>query len=309
MELPPTTGPVFTEDQHTNLYHLNELYGNVAETVSAVMQSRYGMDIPISSGIWGGTYLIAEPNGKSKRRIWRYYCIVNLPSSGPLEEHENLEKLVGVYSTTLRHAFLPEGLDLKLKMWGGRLPYTNKIKPNITMHMEDSTETVRWVRPIFVWNTATWEQSIIYDTLRLVKELKQNLHRDREPPLKDPQQIKYLLQDIIILYKTLEQAHDPDFIEHAEGIIKDMTQAFLRGLSEEDEILDWYHKVHQYLLIYGYEQTLEMHYQPYRLDVRAMEQWPVEKINFVPDELQAKLIPPIQDIFATFRQNLNNHSG
>ena len=30
------------------------------------------------------------------------------------------------------------------------------------------------------------------------------------------------------------------------------------------------------------------------------------KINWVPDELQAKLIPPIQDIFATFKSNLHH---
>lgn len=306
MEIPKASGPIFTEDRCTNLYYLNELYANIAHYVSSVMRDQYRIDLPITSGIWGGTYLIAHPDGTSKRRIWRYYCIVNLAPHQSLDDKANLERLIGVYSHALKEAFQPEGLDLDIKMWGGRLPYTNKVRPNITMHMEDASDTVRWVRPIIVWNTATWEQSIIYDTLRLIKELKQSLDYNTGPTLTDPQQIKYLLQDIIILYKTLEQAHAEDFVEHAHALIADMTQAFLQGLSEPEAIRDWYQKVYDHMVIYGYEQTLRGPYQQHGLDVTKPEQWPTEKINFVPDALQEKLIPPIQNIFSTFRENLKH---
>ena len=35
-----------------------------------------------------------------------------------------------------------------------------------------------------------------------------------------------------------------------------------------------------------------------------MENWPVEKINWVPDELKEKIIPPIKKLFAGFKSEL-----
>jgi hypothetical protein len=295
MEAPKASGPVFTEDDCLNLYYVNELYGKVAECVSSRMNEFHNIDVPITSGVWGGTYLIADPQGKSLRRIWRLYCIVNLPQNSPLDKHENMEKLVTVYYKTLAEAFQPHGLALDLKMWGGRLPHSNKARPTITMHMEDANRKINWLRPIIVWNTATWEQSILYDSVRLVKELKDSLNLDRGPVLTDPKTIKYLLQDVIIT----------EFLEHAEPIIADMTQTFLEGLFDPLQIRDLYHKILENALVYGYEQTLADHYSKHGLDVTQVENWPVEKINFVPEELQAKLTPPIQDIFATFKSNLD----
>jgi len=305
MDVPKVSGPVFTEDDCINLYYLNELYGNVAVSVSSRMRQIHNIDVPITSGIWGGTYLIADPFGKSLRRIWRFYCIVNLPQNSPLDEHENLEKLVSVYFKTFAEAFLPYGLALDLKMWGGRLPHSNKKRPTITMHLEDANRKINWLRPIIVWNQAGWEQSIIYDSVRLVKELKDSLDTERGPVLTDPKTIKYLLQDVIITYRTLEKAHSPDFLEHAEPLIADMTQTFLEGLFDPLQIRDLYHKILENALVHGYEQTLATYFSKYGLDVAQVQDWPVEKINWVPDELQAKLIPPIQDIFATFKSNLH----
>jgi hypothetical protein len=305
MEAPQASGPVFTEDDCINLYYLNELYGNVAACVASRMRQIHNIDVPISSGIWGGTYLIADPFGKSLRRIWRFYCIVNLPQNSPLDKHENMEKLVTVYFKTFAEAFLPLGLALDLKMWGGRLPHSNKTRPTITMHLEDANRKINWLRPIIVWNQAGWEQSIIYDSVRLVKELKDSLNMERGPVLTDPKTIKYLLQDVIITYRTLEKAHSPEFLEHAKPIIADLTQTFLEGLFDPLQIRDLYHKILENALVYGYEQTLADYYSKYGLDVAQVQDWPEEKINWVPDELQAKLIPPIQDIFATFKSNLD----
>jgi len=306
MEAPKSSGPIFTEDDCLNLYYLNELYGTIAEIVSSRMRQAYQIDAVITSGVWGGTYLIADPFGKSLRRIWRLYCIVNLPQNGPLDKHENMEKLVSVYVKTFAEAFAPHGLSLDLKMWGGRLPYSNKVRPTITMHLEDANRRINWLRPIIVWNQAGWEQSIIYDSVRLVKELKDNLNLEKGPVLTDPKTIKYLLQDVIITYRTLEKAHSPEFLEHAEPLIMEMTQTFLEGLFDPLQIRDLYHKILENALVYGYEQTLADHYSKYGLDVAQVQDWPVEKINWVPDELQAKLIPPIQNIFATFKSNLDS---
>jgi len=305
MEAPKASGPVFTENDCLNLYYVNELYGKVAACVSSRMREMHNIDVPITSGVWGGTYLIADPQGKSLRRIWRLYCIVNLPQNTPLDQHENMEKLVTVYFKTFAEAFRPHGLSLDLKMWGGRLPHSNKTRPTITMHLEDANRKINWLRPIIVWNTATWEQSIIYDSVRLVKELKDSLNLERGPVLTDPKTIKYLLQDVIITYRTLEKAHSPEFLEHAVPIITDLTQTFLEGLFDPLQIRDLYHKILENALVYGYEQTLADHYSKYGLDVAQVQDWPIDKINWVPDELQAKLIPPIQDIFATFKSNLD----
>lgn len=305
MDAPKASGPVFAEDDRLNLYYVNELYGKVAECVSGRMRKLHDIDVPITSGVWGGTYLIADPWGKSLRRIWRLYCIVNLPQNTPLDTHENMEKLVTVYFQTFAEAFKPMGLNLDLKMWGGRLPHTNKTRPTITMHLEDANRKINWLRPIIVWNTATWEQSIIYDSVRLVKELKDSLDIERGPVLTDPKTIKFLLQDVIITYRTLEKAASREFLAHAEPIIADLTQTFLEGLFDPLQLRDLYHKVLENALVHGYEQTLADYYSKYGLDVTQVEDWPEEKINWVPDELQEKLIPPIQDIFATFKSNLD----
>ena len=45
-------------------------------------------------------------------------------------------------------------------------------------------------------------------------------------------------------------------------------------------------------------------YKKAGLDIHSLENWPVEKINWVPDELKEKLVPPIQQVFAGFKAEL-----
>ena len=89
---------VFSEDHRINLYYINDLYQNIGEEVANRLKDTYGIALAMTSGIWGGTYLIAKPNGLSRRRIWRLYSIVNLPQDSPLDLHENFEKLVAIYA-------------------------------------------------------------------------------------------------------------------------------------------------------------------------------------------------------------------
>jgi hypothetical protein len=295
--------PVFADNNLINLYHLNELYQNVATEASRRLNEAYRIDVPITSGIWGGTYLIAHPNGLAKRRIWRLYCIVNLPQNTPLDKHANMEKLVSIYCDVFQEAFSPT-LDLKLKMWGGRLPFSNEAKPSQTLHMEDSTETVRWLRAFFVWNNVSWEESIISDLVRILKEYKEFFDLKKGPVVKDPKDIKYLLQDIIIIYRTLKNACSEDFREHADPIIAKMMEKFLTGLHDPGEIVDLYEMVFKNALIYGFEESLEGPFEKAGLNIHTMEKWPLDKINWVPDELKEKLIPPIQQIFAGFKSEL-----
>lgn len=301
-----TSGPVFTKDERINLFYLNELYGNIAEYISRKLLEEHKIEASISSGVWGGTYLIADDFGKTRRRIWRLYNTVNLPQNTPLDRRENLEKLISLYCDAVVACFNPYGMEMSLKMWGGRLPFTNKVRPNITLHMEDSAKRINWLRTFFVWNQAEWEESVIYDTVRLTKELKQSLDYEKGPIEKDHKELKYMMQDVIITYRTLEKACSPEFIEHAEPIIEKLTRQFLTGLFDPKLIRENYLNIFENHIVYGFEEALEGPYGKAGLDIRKVEDWPPDKINWVPPVLKEKLIPPIQELFAKFKSNLEN---
>ncbi len=302
--LPKASGPVFSDDHLLNLFYINELYQNIALEVSSRLKEIYRLDLSFTSGIWGGTYLIAKPNGLSRRRIWRLYSIVNLPQNSPLDKQENMEKLVAVYTDVYKEAFGLYQLELELKMWGGTLPHSNKSKPSLTMHMEDATDRVRWLRTFFVWNKVPWEESIISDTVRIIKEYKPFFDLKKGPVKKDPKDIKYLLQDIIIIYRTLENACSDEFKEHATPIIETMMQAFMEGLHEPEKINELYQMVFNNALIYGFEECLGEPFREAGLNIQTVENWPIEKINWIPDKLKEKLIPPIENIFKGFKNEL-----
>ena len=88
-------------------------------------------------------------------------------------------------------------------------------------------------------------------------------------------------------------------------IIQDLTTQFMKGLHDADTIRELYLKVYHNALIYGYEEALEEPYRRAGLDIHRIDQWPVEKINWVPEELKQKLIPPIQQLFAGFKAQLD----
>ena len=172
------------------------------------------------------------------------------------------------------------------------------------MHMEDATKKVHWLRAFFVWNQATWEESVIYDLVRIIKEYKEFFDHKLGPVEKDSKDIKFLLQDIIIIYMTLKDACDPDFVEHAEPIIEELMQSFIEGLHDPERIQELYLKVFENALIYGYEQALEGPFSEQGLNIHNIENWPVDKINLVPEKLKASLIPPIKQLFSGFKENL-----
>jgi len=308
--IPQASGPVFTEDDRINLYYLNELYADIARCVSLQLKENHQLDIPITSGVWGGTYLIADDDGKSQRRIWRLYCIVNLPQNSPLDQREYMEHLVGYYYISIINAFRPYGLELDLDMWGGRLPYSNRKKPSLTLHMVDASKRVNWLRGFFIWNHVSWEESIIHDAVRNVKEFRENFNVKKKPIMKrDWKDIKFLLQDVIITYRTLENAFSPDFQENSQPVIDEMVNHFLEGLFDPALIRELFFKVRENKLIIGFEEALQESYSKENLNVRRIEDWPVEKINYVPEDLKEKLIPPIQNLFASFKSTLDRNNG
>jgi hypothetical protein len=300
-----SSGPLLGDDNFVNLYYLNEVYAKIANYVSREISDYLQTEIPITSGVWGGTYLLADERGKCLRRVWRLYCIVNLPQNTPLDKQENLEKLIEYYCTAYHIAFEPYNIDLHLKMWGGVLPFSCRWKPSFTLHMEDAHNRVKWLRAFFIWNNASWEDSVIYDTVRILKEYKQYFDLEQGMVDRPAGDIKFILQDIIIIYRTLENACHPDFVEHAEPIIRKLNDHFLAGLFDEKLIKDLYKMVFDNALIYGYEQTLHGPFASAGLDIDKIDHWPVKQINRVPEELKQKLVPPIQNLFAKFKANLD----
>lgn len=302
--MPPISGLLIAHNKLINLYCLNQLYAQSAELVTKRIWDQFNLPVAITSGIWGGTYLIADKQGQCLNRVHRLYCIINMPQNTILEETANFQWLTKVYSEVLVEVFQPHGILFKLEGCDEMMPYSNKEKPSKIMHFSDTSGHVMWLRAFFVWNQATWEESIIHDTIRNLKVLKELLDIKGRPVRKGSDEIKFLLQDVVITYRTLEKALNPDFIEHAAPTIKSLTEHFLAGLHDPHLIWELYLEVYNKALVYGLEEALEAPYCRSHLDILRVENWPVDKINYVPDELKEKLIPVIKKLFDGFRENL-----
>ena len=300
-QLPET---LFAGHRRVNLCYLHELFGATAQMVRDRLQSETGIDIPITAGMWGGSYLVADDIGVSRTNVVRLYSLVNLPQNTPLDEPDNFEKFIHIYRDTFRANFARYSLDLVEPHWGEQVPCTNRIRPTTTLQMWDATRRVKFVRAFFVWNTATWGESIIYDAIRNIKQIKELLDLEHRPQKKAPDELKFMLQDALIIYFTLKPALTPDFVEHAEPIINELFDCFIAGLHDPEQIEEQYRKVYSGALVYGYEEGLEGPYRKAGLNIHKIEDWPVDKINFVPQELKDQLIPYLEGTFERFRKNL-----
>ena len=297
-------GPLFREEKYLNLFVLNNIYHEIARSSYSQFSGSEAKESEVTSGIWGGTYLIADESGFTKNKIQRMYCIVNLPQEKSFDDKEELKRFMELYLETSSNAFRPIGLDFKLEGWGDTLPYSNQAKPSLIMHLSEVNKRVQLMRIFFIFNSATWEESIIYDSIRNLKVLKELLNVDSRPIKKDSEELKFLMQDVIIVYRTLQKALHPDFIEHAEPIIKELIKHYLAGLYDAELIWELYLKVFNSAIVYGLEETLAESYGKAGLDIHTFEEWPTDRINWVPDDLKNKLIPPIQNLFRGFGENL-----
>ncbi len=300
-QLPET---LFAGHRKVNLFYLHELFAATAQMVRDRLNTETGIDIPITAGMWGGSYLVADGIGVSRTNVVRLYSLVNLPQNTPLDEPDNFEKLIHIYQDTLQTNFGKYSLDLTDPHWGEKVPCTNRIRPTTTLQMWDATRRVKFVRAFFVWNTATWAESIIYDAVRNIKQIKELLDINHRPPKKATDELKFMLQDAMIIYFTLKPALTPDFAEHAEPTIQELFDCFIGGLHDPAKIEEQYHKVYASALVYGYEEALEGPYKKAGLDIHRIEDWPADKINFVPQELKDTLIPYLEGTFDKFRKNL-----
>ena len=300
----PLASKLVVSPRSLNLCHLHDLFQTTADTASAWLKSEFEIGTRITAGMWGGTYLVADEMGVSRTNVVRLYSLVNLPQNTPLDDKENFEKFVVLYRETLQSNFKVHGLDFVDPHWGEAIPYTNEVRPTTTLQMWDATERVKFVRAFFVWNTATWAESVIYDAVRNIKVIKELLNLDRRPLKKAPDELKFMLQDAMIIYFTLKPALTPDFREHAQPVVDELFQHFIKGLHDPEVVDDLYRKIYSNALVYGYEEALGPAYKKDGLDIQNIEKWPVEKINWVPEELKKKLVPYLEGKFAAYRENL-----
>ncbi len=253
--------------------------------------------------------MVALDDGEARTNVVRLYSIVSLPQNSPLDDKENFERLMNLYQKNFALVFGRYGLDLVDPKWGETIPYSNKICPTTALQMWDTKGRANFVRAFFVWNKASWEESIIYDMIRNIKTLKELLNINTRPAKKESSELKFLLQDVLITYATLRAALTPDFVEHAEPIIKSLFDQFIMGLHSEESIEEQYHRVYSSALVYGFEEALLEPYKKENLDIRNVEDWPVDKINYVPNELKEKLVPALKAPWKKFKMNLESKYG
>ena len=297
---------LYGDDHRINLNHLHETFRAIAGIVSAELRKKHAIDVAITAGMWGGSYLIAGDDGRARTNVVRLYSIVNLPQGSPLDEEKNFERLMEIYHRTFKIVFDGFGLNLTDPRWGEAIPYSNRIRPTTTLQMWDTNGLAKFVRAFFVWNTATWEESIIYDAIRNVLQLKELLNINKRPPKKTKEELKFLLQDILITYFTLQPALSTDFEEHAKPVIAELYDQFLTGLNDLTRVNEQFQNVYNNAIVYGLEEALEGPYQQDHLDIQKIEDWPVEKINWVPEGLKKKLVPHLKNTFSKFKDHLES---
>ena len=308
-EAPKLPERLFHNDGKFNLYHLNELYKALAYKISLQISEYLQEEIKITSGMWGGQYLIANEEGKARTNVVRLYCLVNLPQNTQLDKKENFERLMVSYHQNLSNAFATYNLYLVNPRWGEPIPYTNRQRPTTVLQMWEKNNKIKFLRAFFVWNNVPWEDSVIYDTIRNIKVIKELLDYKKRPVKKLSEEYKFLLQDVLIIYYTLHSALTADFIEHAEPIMTELLEKFLKGMHDPEIIEEQYLNIYSNAIVHGLEEALEGPYKKAGLDILSIENWPAEKINWVPQELKENVGRSLTKKFLSFKNNLEKNNA
>ena len=307
-ETPHLPERLLHDDGKFNLYYLNEIYKTIAYKVSIQLSEELQEEIKITAGIWGGQYLIANDEGKARTNIVRLYSLVNLPQNSPLDKKENFERLVVSYHQIASNSFSSYGLHLVNPRWGQHIPYTNKKRPTTVLQMWEKNNKLKFFRAFYVWNNVPWEDSVIYDTIRNIKVVKELLDFSRRPVKKPTDEYKFLLQDVLIIYYTLHSALTSDFREHAEPIMSELLENFLNGMHDPEIIEEQYLNLYSNAIVHGLEEALEGPYKKEGLDIKNVENWPIDKINWVPQELKENVGRSLIKKFSNFKSNLEKNN-
>ena len=303
---PAASGPVFAPDGRANAVYLNELFGAVAKETSARLRRRYGADIPLTGGLWGGSWYFADELGYTRARFRRLYSLVCVPQHRGLEDPANLKLMFGVYANVLAEAFEPFGIALGEANGGEIIGYSNRRRPTLDFQMWDANKKIDYIRCFFSYNSATWEEAYLYETVRLIKQTKEVLDRETlaAPPKMEGMAVRFQLQDLVILYSTLEPALSEQAKAAAGPLVERIKTRFAQGMNDEEEMNAINAQAFERGVIFSYEDAIRESFAKEGLDITRIEEWPVEWINRVPESLKAKLSPPLKALFKKFRDNL-----
>lgn len=303
---PTASGPVFSPDGRANAVYLNELFDAVAKETSARLHRRFGADVPLTGGLWGGSWYFADECGYTRSRFRRLYNLVCVPQIPTLNDADNYNLVFWHYSKVLADAFKPYGIALGEEEWGESINYSNRICPTISHQMWDTNKKIDFVRSFFTYNSAEWEEAYLYETVRHIKQTKEGLDSRNmaEPPRFEGMAIRFQLQDIVILYCTLEPALSEQAKAVAGPLVERIKTCFAQGISDEDKMRALNLEAFKSGVIYGYEDAIRDEFAREGLDIAKIEEWPLDRINRVPESLKAKLVPPLKALFQGFRDNL-----
>ena len=304
--LATASGPVFTDDGRANSLYLNELFDAVAKETSARLRRRFRAEVPLTGGLWGGSWYFTDERGYTRARFRRLYSLVCVPQIPSLNDADNYNIVFWQYSKVLAEAFTPSGIALAEPQWGESIPYSNRLRPLISLQMWDTNKKIDFIRCFFSYNSASWEEAYLYETVRLIQQTKEALDSRimTEPPRLEGMATRFQLQDIVILYSTLEPALSPSTKALAGPLVERIKTRFAQGMNDEDEMRSINAEAFKSGLIYGYEDAIREEFAKEGLDITKIEEWPVERINRVPQSLKAKLVPPLKAIFNGFRKQL-----
>jgi len=304
--IPTASGPVFTDDGRANSLYLNELFDAVAMETAARLRRRYRADVPLTGGLWGGSWYFTDERGFTRARFRRLYSLVCVPQIPSLNDAENYNIVFWQYSKVLAEAFVAYGIALEDAQWGESIPYSNRLRPLISLQMWDANKKIDFIRCFFSYNSASWEEAYLYETVRLIQQTKEALDSRAmaEPPRLEGMAVRFQLQDIVILYSTLEPMLSTETKALAGPLVERIKTRFAQGMNDEDEMRSLNAEAFMSGLIYGYEGAIREEFAGEGLDITKIEEWPVERINRVPESLKVKLVPPLKAIFKGFREQL-----
>ena len=89
--------------------------------------------------------------------------------------------------------------------------------------------------------------------------------------------------------------------------MKALLEKFLAGLHDPEVIEEEYLNIYSNAIVYGLEEALEGPYKKEGLDINDVENWPVEKINWVPQELKENVGRSLTEKFNNFKTKLKNN--
>ena len=305
-QAPKVSGAVFTPDGRANALYLGELFDAVARETGMRLRRRYRWEVPLTGGLWGGSWYFADEKGYTRSRFRRLYSLVCVPQLHALDDADNYHLVFQHYSKVLTAAFAPFGIDLQMAQWGESVEYSNRRRPTISCQMWDANRKIDYVRSFFVYNSADWEEAYLYETVRLIRQAKEALdcRAMAEPIRLEGMPARYQLQDIVILYHTLEPMLSEETKAVAGPLVERITTRFAQGMNDEEEMRAINLEAFKLGIIYGYEDAIREDFAKDGLDITKTEDWPVDRINRVPDSVKTKLVPPLKALFRSFRDNL-----